>query len=62
MKQPNGNRVCRSDFVDGGRDMFGIFTECCGLFCCDAKYNDGNGFIKNDGVHRYKVIFVHIPY
>lgn len=46
MKQPNGNRVCRSDFVDVGRDTFGIFTECCGLFCCDAKYNDGNGFIK----------------
>lgn len=31
------NRVCRSDFVDRERDMFCIFMECCGFFCCDGS-------------------------
>lgn len=30
------NRVCRLDFVDRERDMFCIFMECCGFFCCDG--------------------------
>lgn len=31
------NRVRRSDFVDGDRNVLDILTECCGLFCCDGS-------------------------
>lgn len=30
------NCVCCLDFVDRERDMFCIFMECCGFFCCDG--------------------------